>query len=178
MFDKLLVAIDFSVNSRHVFDEALALAQKTGSSLMLLHVLSNEEEGSPNMPIIGSEYYLTIADEIARIHQKQWQEYENRGLEILQDYTKEATAAGVTSEFTQNLGSPGRTICELANSWGADLIVIGRRGHSGISELIMGSVSNYVMHHAPCSVLTIQGKVSTHPATAQDQPAEMPLQAQ
>ncbi len=42
---------------------------------------------------------------------------------------------------------------------GADLIVVGRRGRSGLSELILGSASNYVLHHAPCSVLTLQGKI-------------------
>ncbi|MEO0350033.1 MAG: universal stress protein, partial [Cyanobacteria bacterium P01_A01_bin.15] len=41
--------------------------------------------------------------------------------------------------------------------WNADLIMMGRRGRSGFSELLLGSVSNYVMHHAPCSVLTVQG---------------------
>jgi len=38
------------------------------------------------------------------------------------------------------------------------LVVVGRRGHSGLSELFLGSVSNYVLHRAPCSVLTIQGE--------------------
>ena len=36
-------------------------------------------------------------------------------------------------------------------------MVIGRRGHKNISEMFLGSVSNYVMHHAPCSVLVVQG---------------------
>lgn len=47
-------------------------------------------------------------------------------------------------------------ICELARNWNADLIILGRRGRTGLSELLLGSVSNYVLHHAPCSVLTVQ----------------------
>ena len=43
----------------------------------------------------------------------------------------------------------------MANSWQADMIIVGNRGRSGLSEFFLGSVSNYVMHHAPCSVLVV-----------------------
>ncbi|CCQ49032.1 hypothetical protein CWATWH8502_2292 [Crocosphaera watsonii WH 8502] len=37
-----------------------------------------------------------------------------------------------------------------------DVIVMGHRGISGLQEFFLGSVSNYVLHHAPCSVLIVQ----------------------
>ena len=49
MFPKILIAMDSSAISKQVFDEALALAKTTDACLMLLHVLSAEEEGSPNI---------------------------------------------------------------------------------------------------------------------------------
>ncbi|MCZ8054719.1 MAG: universal stress protein, partial [Microcystis sp. LE19-12.2C] len=49
-----------------------------------------------------------------------------------------------------------KTICKVAREENIDLIVIGRRGRSGLGELFLGSVSNYVLHHAPCSVLIVQ----------------------
>ena len=54
MFHKILVAIDTSEIGKQVFDTAMTLAKATGASLMLLHVLSSEEEGSPYLPIIFS----------------------------------------------------------------------------------------------------------------------------
>jgi nucleotide-binding universal stress UspA family protein len=72
----------------------------------------------------------------------------------------EAVAAGVNAESNQVSGDAGKAICEEALVWGADLIVLGRRGRSGLSELFLGSTSNYVLHHAPCSVLTVQPLVS------------------
>jgi nucleotide-binding universal stress UspA family protein len=53
-------------------------------------------------------------------------------------------------------GDPGHSICESAQNWGADLIVLGRRGRTGFAEAFLGSVSNYVVHHASCSVFVIQ----------------------
>jgi nucleotide-binding universal stress UspA family protein len=44
----------------------------------------------------------------------------------------------------------------MAKSWQADLIVLGRRGLKGISEIFLGSVSNYIVHQALCSVLIVQ----------------------
>jgi nucleotide-binding universal stress UspA family protein len=54
------------------------------------------------------------------------------------------------------VGDPGQVICEVAKSWDADLILMGRNRKSGISELFLGSSSNYVLHHAVCSVLVVQ----------------------
>jgi len=62
------------------------------------------------------------------IYREQWH-FEKQGLELPRSRTDEANAAGVNAEFTQNI-SPGRTICDLARTWGADLIVMGRRGRS------------------------------------------------
>lgn len=171
MFHKILVAIDSSKISQIVFDQALALAKVTGSSLMLLHILSSEEEGSPNVSMVGFQYSPIATDEVVHMYQQQWAEYENRGLEMLRSYAEQAAAAGIAAEFSQNSGGPGRTICELARTWEADLIVLGRRGHSGFNELLLGSVSNYVLHHAPCSVLTIQGQIPTNSDATSDKQA-------
>ena len=46
-------------------------------------------------------------------------------------------------------------ICDIASAWNADLIVMGRHGRLGLEELLMGSVSNYVTHHAHCAVLVL-----------------------
>ena len=62
----------------------------------------------------------------------------------------------MSADYEQIYGNPAKTICRVAKNNDIDLIVIGRRGRSGISELMMGSVSNYVLHHAPCSVLIVQ----------------------
>lgn len=169
MFHKILAAIDRSKIGKRVFEEALDLAQTNGASLMLLHVLCPDEEGCPDMSVLYNmnPYQAGAGSEQVEQYQKQWEAFANKGLNLLQSHSAVATAAGVSTECAQNPGSPGRTICETACTWDADLIVMGRRGLSGMNEVFLGSVSNYVIHHAPCSVLTVQSQVkmtiSSHP---------------
>ncbi|MEP0870637.1 universal stress protein [Trichocoleus desertorum AS-A10] len=165
MYRRILVAIDHSSISRQAFEQALALAKLTEANLMLLHVLSYEEEGSPRLPVLtGFDAYPgMIRTQALELYQQQWQNYEGQGLAMLRSRAQEAADAGVRVEFTQSPGSPGRAICALARTWGADLILVGRRGRSGLSELFLGSVSNYVLHHAPCAVLVTQGAIAPSP---------------
>jgi nucleotide-binding universal stress UspA family protein len=58
-------------------------------------------------------------------------------------------------------GDPRREIVEAAKDWDAELIVVGSHGRTGLQRLILGSVAEYVVRHAPCSV-----EVSRRPKTA------------
>lgn len=168
MLKKILVAIDRSPMGREVFNQALSLAKATGGSVMLLHILSYDDKGSPLM--LANYPYLDVGmnDAARQLYQEQWQEFEHQGLDMLHRFADEAKAAGVEAEFTQIPGSPSSAICRMAKTWEADLIVMGRRGFSGFKELILGSVSNYVLHHAPCSVFihhheeATEAQVSSH----------------
>ena len=156
MFYKILVAMDSSEIGKQVFDEAVSLAKALHANLMLLHVLSANEEDSPGIPgMPGLDYYPWRRDDVPSDYRQQWDTFESQYLALLRSRADEATKAGISAEVTQRLGSRGENICDLAQTWGADLIVMGRRGRSGIGELVLGSVSNYVLHHAPCSVLVV-----------------------
>ena len=78
----------------------------------------------------------------------------------LQGYCQEAVVRGISAEAIHRLGDPGPEICEVARQWRVNLIVMGRRGRQGLTEMVLGSVSNYVIHHAPCSVLIVQEESS------------------
>lgn len=159
MFKKILVAIDTSAISHVAFEEAVALAKQTGASLVLLHILSPESQDYAAMsPALIPYYYPIITDTVMDYYRQRWQEHEQKGLEMLRSLAKQATLAGVTVETIQNVGTPGSLICQLAQDLNIDLIVMGRRGYSGFSELLLGSISNYVLHHAPCTVMLVQGE--------------------
>jgi nucleotide-binding universal stress UspA family protein len=154
MINKILAAIENAPQNNLVFDSALSLAQTTNASLMLLHVINQDESGYPILPTYT--YYPMVDDIGYEIYEKKLSEHKQRGLHFLQTLTDQATQAGVKTEYSQLIGNPGRNICELAASWNADLILVGSRGLKGLKEMFLGSVSNYVTHHAPCSVLIVR----------------------
>jgi len=159
MFKRIIVAVSPTSSADQVMNEAIAIAKLGEAQIMLLHVLSPLEDGYPTPIYPGpNSVYPGLHEEAIRAYAERWDVYQKTGLDYLKNLTRSIAETGVGVEFTQNVGDPGRVICELAKTWNADLIVIGRRGHTGIKELFLGSVSNYVLHHAPCSVLTIQGE--------------------
>lgn len=65
---------------------------------------------------------------------------------------KLAGKEGVTLTSEVIKGLPKEAIVEEAEKWGADLIVVGSHGYTGLKRLFLGSVSHAVITHAPCSV--------------------------
>ncbi|MDJ0705725.1 MAG: universal stress protein [Leptolyngbyaceae cyanobacterium MO_188.B28] len=172
MFEKILVAMDKSDLSQCAFEKAVSLAKVLNAKLMLLHVLSSDDEDSPQMNTLYGEGYYTELDEILRDrYEREWNEFAHDYLSLLEGWVKQAVTAGVDAECTQPCGNPNRTICDLAKAWEADLIVMGSHGRKGFSELLLGSVSNYVMHHAPCSVLIVHPQEALRTSTPQKKKA-------
>jgi nucleotide-binding universal stress UspA family protein len=66
-------------------------------------------------------------------------------------------AAGIKADSRVEEGGPAHQLVEGAVSWGADLIVLGTHGRSGLGPLLLGSVARAVLYHAPCSVLIVPG---------------------
>ncbi len=118
-------------------------------------VFSSEDKGQPAMPTPTMYRYPVVTDTLMEGYRNRWEEAENRGLEMLKALADKAATEGITAEFTLNLGSRGQVICKMAKNWEADLIVIRQPDRSKLDELLLGSVSNYVVHHAHCPVLTI-----------------------
>lgn len=56
-------------------------------------------------------------------------------------------------------GKPGEEICALAAAMPADVVVVGARGGNAVSRALLGSVSSYVVEHAPCAVLVVPSDV-------------------
>lgn len=175
MFQKILATLDKSEISKHVFEEALELAKSNSASLMLLHVLSVVDEDDSFIAehtSLNSDLEVNSAA-IDRFYQ-QWRTHENQGLELLRSHAAEAIVAGINTESIQCFGDRGACICAVARAWSADLIVVGRRRLSVLRELLPGSVSSYVLHHAPCTVMTVQYPVKKDTHTTQLQSAQSP----
>ncbi len=159
MYSKILVALDESQLSQKAFQQSLSLAQMFNAELQLLNVISPlEAEYQNTVSLVGSGYY-SHTHTTNKTAEAEWQMRVENRLDYLQSLVEQAAQAGITAEFTQEIGQPEHQICESAKNWEADLIVIGSHGRKGLNELLQGSVSNYVSHHVPCDVMLVHQKI-------------------
>lgn len=158
MFKTILIAIDDSEQTEAVVQAAIDIAQIHASNIVLLNVLTHYSEGYPSaaVPIYPGDMPAIEQAEYLRLYEEQWQRFEQTGLDFLKVLTHRLAELGIEAEPVQLFGEPGAVICQQAEKYKADLIVLGRRGLSGLKEVFLGSVSNYVLHHAPCSVLAVR----------------------
>ncbi|MBE9222778.1 universal stress protein [Cyanobacterium stanieri LEGE 03274] len=155
-FHKIIVSLDYPEINKEVYQQALAIAKNNQSELMLCHCLHENLSHNTDllMPsVVGSGMY---ASEVWDVEQEMLENNKKKINEWLESLQTEAHQAQVRCEFVCLTGNIAVEICELAQEWKADLIVTGRRGLKGLGEALLGSVSNYVVHNAPCAVLVIQ----------------------
>lgn len=160
-YKRILVALDHSPQTEVIFTQALDLAKQEKAALMLFHCLPVENQG---VGFYGDMFGRELIDFSRRMQEKLKKETDETQ-KWLASYCQKATDEGVATEWTCKIGDAGSAIRDLVNSWDADLVVIGRRGRRGLTEVLLGSVSNHVVHHVPCSVLVVQGVANEAPET-------------
>lgn len=138
MFKKIIVAIDGSDHSHRAIDYAKGLAEQFGSGLWLVHVFPHTSD------LLGYDEYEKL---IGR--------RENKGQTILDKARQELgdTKIDVHEELLE--GPEAEAILSVADARQADLIVMGTRGRSSLQGLLLGSVSQKVIHLAKCPVLVV-----------------------
>ena len=163
MYQRILVALggETAIDEK-VLGEAIAIAVPSQATLNLIHVLLPPDSGYPNpMYMTADGMHSAVNVGTFEMYLGQWQTEQKADQQNLNAQVNRIQEEhGVATEWTQAVGDPGRQICQVAKDWQADLVVIGRHNRSGISELWIGSVSNYVMHHAGCSVIVVQAPIS------------------
>lgn len=146
---KILIATDGSGASRSVIEAACETIKKPEDAKV--KIISVVEPVGP----MGTEPFAISAEYYAQVN-RAGREQANKTVEEAETKLKEicSNLAEVTSEVL--LGNAGRAIVENADEWSADLIVVGSHGYGFWSRALLGSVSNSVVHHAPCSVLVVR----------------------
>jgi len=140
---RILLAIDNSKEAELATRRAVDLAGGTGSEL---HVVSVGQLPS----------FLMQDPGVLGFNRKLYDEVERESQEVFWKLTwRVKVSGGVVSGSHLRLGDVAEEIVELAEELGADLIVVGSRGHTGVRRAIEGSISDLVVHHAHCSVMTV-----------------------
>ncbi|MEH6939838.1 universal stress protein [Bacillus sp. EAC] len=142
MYERFLVPVDGSEHSKHALKSAKRLAQNMGinARITLLH-------------IIPSNNINTVAFGVdIDIEQLQVEEVRR----ILDESAQVLSGSSIQYDSEYHIGDPAEMICKKAKEGDYDLIVMGSRGLSLFSELLLGSVSHKVVQHANCAVMIVK----------------------
>ncbi len=153
-YQRIFAALDQSRLEENIFQTALGLAIANQAQLKLFHCSTLP---SATEMEFGDRYQGNV-DQFLAIAQQQLDRKMEESRQWLSNLEAQAKEAGADASWDWTTGEAGAQVCHHAKDWQADLIVIGRRGRSGLAEVFLGSVSNYVLHRAHCSVLVVQGQ--------------------
>jgi len=142
---RILVAIDDSAFSEAVVQAVITQAPPKGSEVRVLHVIEP-------LPAIygGAEWgYVMDWQAVTREQRKQAEGLMARAAQTLR-------AAGFQITTAIEEGIPKAVILDAASKWPADLIMLGSHGRRALDRFLLGSVSEAVARHAPCSVQIVR----------------------
>lgn len=144
MQDLFVLATDGSESSQKAVEYGRTALDPEKFGFLVIHV------ARPIPATMGDDLTWSENDsaELRKMAQKHAREVARDTANLLKEH-------GFGVEVEARLGHPGREICDLAKSRDATGIVMGRRGMSTLGDLLLGSVSHYVIHHAPCPVTVV-----------------------
>ena len=144
---KVLIAVDDDAPSR----EALAFAERLVSErdeVVVLNVTSYAEL----VPFSGDPFGAGIG--AVALDPSALAELDERAEQLVERTAGEIDAR--TTDVVVEHGSPGERICATAAEHGIELIILGSHERGAFGRFVHGSVSDYVVHHAPCPVLVVR----------------------
>ena len=139
---RILVPTDFSDPSAEALATAIALAQQAGAVVDLVHVAVEAAFALPP-PVDVAAVPVDMTKLMERV---------TDGLHTEEERVR---AAGLRCETAMLVGRPDAEIVARANATGAELIVMGTHGRSGLAHALLGSVAEKVVQHSPCPVLIV-----------------------
>lgn len=136
---RILCPVDFSPPSERALDFAIELGQRLGAEIHLVHVYQLPVYALPDGAMMaGPEFTTRVTTEMQR---------------ALTDLAEAKASANPETHLVE--GVPYREIVRMSEELGADLIVLGTHGRTGIRHLLLGSVAERVVRSAKVPVITV-----------------------
>lgn len=139
-YERILVPTDGSQNGAAAIDEAIDVAGKYGASVHGLYVINTSAMPSPEIQF--REEFEAHGEEVGR--------------EAVAAVADAAEEAGIEATTSIRRGAPSEQILDYAEEHDVDLIVMGTHGRSGLGHVLLGSVTERVIHRSDIPVLTVR----------------------
>lgn len=141
-FHRILVPIDESRPSHNSLAVAAGIARESGATVVLAHVAEMSYSQDRD------EMLATYGEHIVR-------DFERYGKDLLRRTAESDTFAGVQVETEELFGNPARALLDLADRKNIDAIVMGSHGRGAWGRMILGSVSQRIIHEAKVPVVIV-----------------------
>src|SRR5690242_1073467 len=138
MFNRIVLGLDGSDESTNAFEYARRVAVSEGAHVEIVHVREYMIAGRAGMQTAKAD-----EDDLEAIVRGQAEDLKQLGIDV--HLTIVATTAG----------GPAHALAEQAQEHNADVIVVGTRGHTKLVGLLLGSVTQRLLHVSPCPVLAV-----------------------
>ncbi|EOL44515.1 universal stress protein [Enterococcus caccae] len=141
-YKNILVGVDGSDQANLAYHQAIEVAKRNNGRVIVAHIIENK--------VYTMMGYSSLNDGLLD------QETEN-AKELLDDCKDYAKSVDFTQvETIVAYGSAKEVMCqELSKKYDVDLIMVGQSGLNAVERLMIGSVSSYIIRHAPCDVLIV-----------------------
>ncbi len=137
---RILVPVDFSEHSQKALRYALAFAKQFGAEVTLVHIVEQ-------MVYPGDWMYppLAVTDFATE-----------KRAEMISRLQALDAGSGVKTQHIVRLGRAWQEIGEIAEEMKSDLIILATHGYTGLKHVLLGSVAEKIVRHAPCPVLSVR----------------------
>ena len=139
--ERILCPVDFSASSDRALQAAIGLAQHFGAQIHLVHSFPVHADAF-------SAYGPVLREDVV-------EQYRSAANERLSQLRDEVASAGIATTAGLSQVDPSQAIADAARDLGADLIVMGTRGLTGLKHIALGSVAERTVRIAPCPVMTV-----------------------
>jgi nucleotide-binding universal stress UspA family protein len=144
MFRNVLVGYDGSPHAERALDEAIEIARADRSALTVMSVVP------PVTPFAGIGTLAYGGAAVARVEAELEREFEQYLVDAVERVPDDIPVTRILAH-----GRPGPALVHQARKGNHDLVVVGSRGRGTARSLVLGSVSNYVLHHLKGAALVI-----------------------
>ncbi|EDO44746.1 predicted protein [Nematostella vectensis] len=144
---RVVIPVDGSQHSERAFNWYRQHVHEPGDEVLIIH--------TQEQPTIPSSPYAYGGTVLPDEWNKAVDECIVNAKKLIEEYNKKCKEQGMTCRLFKGSGQPGETICQLAKDLSAKHVVMGSRGCGTIRRTLLGSVSDYCVHHSSVPVTVI-----------------------